>query len=194
MTALPEGDRAAEARLVERARTDAEAFGLLYDRYVGRVYRYAHGRTGSHPHAEDLTAQTFYQALERLDSYQDRGLPFGAWLFRIAHNAVLDHARQLRPALPLDDVQSGPLEPTSMDPLPEDALLRGEQLDRVWQAVAGLPLMQRRAVTLYFARGLSHVEVGQVIGRSEPATKQLVYRAVKTLRRQLAGGEGERDE
>ena len=81
-----------------------------------------------------------------------------------------------------------------MDPLPEDALLRGEQVDRVWRAVAGLPLMQRRAVTLYFARGLSHGEVGQVIGRSESATKQLVYRAVKTLRQQLTSKEAERDE
>jgi RNA polymerase sigma-70 factor (ECF subfamily) len=189
MTAIPDDERAAEARLVARARSDPEAFACLYDRHVTGVYRYVYRRTGSHEDAEDITARTFHRALERLDGYEDRGLPFGAWLYRIAHNAVVDHYRGRDPATTLDGLSADGWQPPSDEPLPEDALVHSESVDEAWAAVARLPLMQRRAVTLYVARELSHAEVGRIIGRSETATKQLVYRAVKTLRLRLAAGE-----
>jgi RNA polymerase sigma-70 factor (ECF subfamily) len=183
-------ERTDEADMIERARTDPEAFGRLYDEHLPGVYRFLYRRCRSHHDAEDLTAQTFHRALERLETFEWRGLPFRAWLFRIAHNALIDYYRRDRGGLSLDDLGAAGFEPQGEDGRAFDsALEQGEQVDAAWAAVAALPIMQRRAVTLYFARGLSHAEVGRAIGRSEAATKQLVYRAVKSLRSRLTAEE-----
>jgi RNA polymerase sigma-70 factor (ECF subfamily) len=183
---------AEEATLIERARSDPEAFGVLYDRHLPRVYRYVYARCGNHTDAEDLTAQTFHRALERFETYEWRGLPFAAWLFRIAHNLIVDRARRGQGSASLDGLGERGFEPAgSIDGRTfDDGLMRDEAVDAAWLAVRGLPPMQRRAVTLYFSHGLSHAEVGRTIGRSETATKQLVYRAVQTLRSRLATVEG----
>jgi RNA polymerase sigma-70 factor (ECF subfamily) len=175
-----------EAALVARARTDPNAFALLYDRYVERVYQFAYRRLASHADAEDVTAQTFHRALEHLGRYEWRGLPFGAWLFRIARNLVVDHLRAAGAPLSLDEVSANGAEPADADTwLPEEALIARDEVQAAWAAVATLPPLQRRAVVLRFGRDLSHAEVGQIIGRSEAATKQLIYRAMLTLRARL---------
>jgi RNA polymerase sigma-70 factor (ECF subfamily) len=180
-------DLTEEAAIVEQARTDPDAFGRLYDEHLPGVYAFLYRRCHSHQDAEDLTAQTFHRALERLDTFEWRGVPFRAWLFRIAHNALIDYYRRHRGALSLDGLGDAGFEPPGEDGRVIDGELeRDEQVDAAWVAVAELPPMQRRAVTLYFAHGLSHAEVGRTIGRSEAATKQLVYRAIKTLRSRLA--------
>jgi RNA polymerase sigma-70 factor (ECF subfamily) len=183
---------AEEATLIDRARSDPEAFGVLYDRHLPRVYRYVYARCSNHTEAEDLTAQTFHRALERFETYEWRGLPFAAWLFRIAHNLIVDRARRGPGSASLDGLGEQGFEPTgSIDGRSfDDSLMQKEAIDSAWVAVRGLPPMQRRAVTLYFSHGLSHAEVGRTIGRSEAATKQLVYRAVQTLRSRLATMEG----
>jgi RNA polymerase sigma-70 factor, ECF subfamily len=173
-----------ESLLVERARTDANAFAALYDRYVQRVYRYAYRRLGAHAEAEDLTAQTFQRVLESLPQYQVRGLPFDAWLFRIAHNLVVDRYRLHRPSISVDALDQAS-EPDSGADSMDEALGEREEIDAAWRAVDHLPPLQRRAVVLRFGRDLSHAEIGPIIGRSEAATKQLIYRAMKTLRRNL---------
>jgi RNA polymerase sigma-70 factor, ECF subfamily len=173
-----------EGLLVERARTDANAFAALYDRYVQRVYRYAYRRLGAHAEAEDLTAQTFQRVLESLPQYQVRGLPFDAWLFRIAHNLVVDRYRLHRPSISVDALDPAS-EPDSGADSMDEALGEREEIDAAWRAVDHLPPLQRRAVVLRFGRDLSHAEIGPIIGRSEAATKQLIYRAMKTLRRNL---------
>lgn len=182
-SAASETDLVREAALVERARTDADAFAGLYDCYVERIYRYLFRRLASHEDAEDLTAQTFRRALEGLPQYQWRALPFGAWLFRIAHNLVVDRHRGHGVALSLDTLIEDGFEPADRGTSgPEACLVQREEADAAWAAVARLPPLQRRAVTLRFGRNLSHSEVGVIIGRSEAATKQLIYRAMQTLR------------
>ncbi len=179
-------ERSDEAALVARAHSDAEAFGALYDRYVLRVYRFALRRLGNHAEAEDVTAQTFHRAFEALGRFEWRGAPFGALLFRIAHNAVVDRRRAGAPPVSLDGASEAGFEPADAGAVaPDEALLLQEDLDAAWAAVARLPALQRRAVTLRFGRDLSHAEVGVIIGRSDAATKQLVYRAMKTLRELL---------
>jgi RNA polymerase sigma-70 factor (ECF subfamily) len=175
-----------EAALVARARTDPQAFALLYDRYVERVYQFAYRRLASHADAEDVTAQTFHRALEHLDGYEWRGLPFGAWLFRIARNLIVDHLRAAGAPLSLDEISVNGMEPADAETqLPEQALIAQDEARAAWAAVAALPPLQRRAVVLRFGRDLSHAEVGRLIGRSEAATKQLIYRAMLTLRARL---------
>jgi len=81
----------AEDRLIELAKGDAEAFGELYQRHVDRIYNYVFYRTGNVADAEDLTARTFHQALGSIHRYVDQGVPFAAWLYRIAHNLVANY-------------------------------------------------------------------------------------------------------
>jgi RNA polymerase sigma-70 factor (ECF subfamily) len=177
---------ALEEALLTRAAASPEAFGALYDRYVGRVYRYAFRRLGSHQDAEDVTAQTFRRALEALDRFEWRGVPFGAWLFRVAHNQIVDRHRSGGRPLSLDGLSDGGANFEDGDAVaPEQRAIAREEGGAAWAAVAKLPALQRRAVTLRFGRDLSHAEVGLIIGRSEAATKQLVYRAMKTLREEL---------
>lgn len=167
-----------DQQLVARAQKDSQAFGALYDGYVDRVYRYCYRRTGSHYEAEELTAQTFRRALEALPKYEWRGAPFGAWLFRIAGNLIVDGSK--RREVPIDGrdfEQPGPQ--------PVDGLLEAEEIDELWQAVYRLPLHQQQVLVLRFAQGLSTREVARIVNRSETATKQLVYRSLKALRERL---------
>lgn len=182
---LRQFDAATERKQIELARSDLRAFGPLYDRYVDPVYRYCYRRTGSHTSAEDLTAQTFRQAIESLPAYEWRGAPFGAWLFRIAHNLVADQLKKKK-AVSLDGMVEDGFDPAGNDDLPDAQVVACQERDAAWQEVAKLPPMQRRALTLYFGRDMTHAEVGRVIGRSEPATRQLVFRGVQTLRSRLS--------
>src|SRR4051812_35888267 len=90
-----------EAALVRAAAADASAFAALYERYVARVYRFVRPRCASSDEAADLTQQVFVKVAEALPGYRERGVPFVAWLFRIARNTTIDHARRRRPAVPL---------------------------------------------------------------------------------------------
>ncbi len=177
---------AEEQVLLARAVASPEAFGELYDRHVGRIYRYAFRRLGSHQDAEDVTAQTFRRALEALDRFEWRGVPFGAWLFRVAHNQIVDRRRADGRPLSLDGLSEVGASFEDGDAVaPDERAIAREAGSAAWAAVAKLPALQRRAVTLRFGRDLSHAEVGAIIGRSEAATKQLCYRAMKTLREEL---------
>ncbi|HEX6510518.1 MAG TPA: RNA polymerase sigma factor, partial [Chloroflexota bacterium] len=97
-------DAGDERRLVERARTDGDAFGQLYAIHVDRVFRYLRTYTESEDDAADLTQNVFLRVLEALPRYQERGLPFRAWLFRIARNAATDTFRRRRRTLPWDHI------------------------------------------------------------------------------------------
>src|SRR5919201_2442451 len=95
-----------EPQLVERAKRDPDAFGALYEKYVDRIYSYVYYRTGDAREAEDLTARVFYRALTHIPEFNQRGAPFVAWLYRIAHNLVANWRpdKSPHPALPLDDL------------------------------------------------------------------------------------------
>lgn len=178
-----EAELAHERLLVEEARVSREAFGLLYDRYVVRIYRYAYARTGSHQDAEDLTSETFRRALEHIGSYRWQGSPFGAWLHRIATNLIIGRYRKERPEEPLDGV----FGLANGDPGPEQVALVRQETRSLWSAVDTLPPDQRRAVVLRFSHGLKGREIAERMGRSEGAVKQLLYRATVALRERLAG-------
>ncbi len=176
-------DHAAEALVVAQARHDPAAFGLLYERYVDRIYAYIYHRVGNAQDAEDLTARTFYRALDRFDTYEDRGLPFAAWLFRIAHNLVAnwhrDHSK--RRFLSLDRLWSHSHEHGT----PEQQLEQEERSEALWSAIERLP-EDRRSLLLYkFGSRLSNLEIGQLMDKSESAVKSLYFRTLATLRKDL---------
>ena len=173
-----------EARLVTRAvQRDSEAFGQLYEQSLQRIYRYVFYRVNSVSEAEDLTEQVFLKAWEAIDRYEQRGVPFLAWLYRLAHNLVVDHYRAQRQLVPLDDVRE--TEESSEDiEASVEAQLDAEELRL---ALRCLSPEHQQLITLRFVEGLSHAEVAQIVGKSEGATRVVQYRALQALARALNG-------
>jgi len=175
-----------EAVLVERARAgDRQAFGELYDRYAALTYRHIHCLVGDRQTTEDLTAQTFLQALQAIDRYEERGMPFQVWLLRIARNLAINHWRFRRSHSPGNNgAERGNCMP-SPESLCEAKLLEEE----VWGAVRHLRGDQRQVIILRFVDGLSYPDVAQVLGKSTGAVRVIQYRALSALRRALEDGD-----
>jgi RNA polymerase sigma-70 factor, ECF subfamily len=172
-----------EAALVVRAQSEPEAFGILYERYVERVYAYIYHRVGNVQDTEDLTARTFYRALDKLATYEDRGLPFSAWLFRIAHNLVANWHRDRgrRRFLSLDRLWSHSREGDTPDAQVEQA----ETQEALWAAINRLPAERRDLLLYKFSSRLSNLEIGQLMDKSEGAIKSLYFRTLAALRKDL---------
>lgn len=168
-----------DAALVARAKDDPHAFGLLYDRYAERVYRYCYRRLGSREAAEDATSAVFVNALAALPRYREGG-SFAAWLFAIAHHAVIDAYRQHGADASLEEAG----DRIDLDPSPEEAALAHETRTTIWGLVTKLPADQRRVVELRLA-GLTGAEIATSMGRSRLSVKMLQFRAMSTLRRRL---------
>ena len=177
------GNAEDDAALVARARLEPEAFGLLYERYVDRIYAYIYHRVGNAQDAEDLTARTFHRALDALDNYQERGLPFAAWLFRIAHNLVANWHRDRgrRRFLSLDRLWSHRTEEHD----PEGELEKKETQAALWVAINQLPAERRDLLIYKFSSRLSNLEIGELMDKSESAIKSLYFRTLSTLRKEL---------
>jgi len=173
-----------ELLLVRAARADVAAFAPLYARYQPRVYRYLRLRVHSDEDAADLTQQVFIQALDALPRYRERGLPFAAWLFRIARNAVIDAQRRSRHRAhsPLDGLPEALLVSSSDGP--EAAILRQERIDRLRELLAELDPEKRELLGLRFAAGLSSREIAPVVGKREQAVKRQLTRIIQSLREQ----------
>ncbi len=172
-----------ESWLVLQARQEPAAFGVLYERYIDRIYAYIYHRVGNVQDTEDLTARTFYRALDKLDTYEDRGLPFSAWLFRIAHNLVANWHRDRgrRRFLSLDKLWSHAREGDT----PEAQLEQEEKSEALWAAINRLP-KERKDLLLYkFSSRLSNLEIGEMMDKSESAIKSLYFRTLATLRKDL---------
>jgi len=179
-------DSVDEMALVEQARTDSEAFGLLYEQYVDRIYSYVYYRTGNHHDAEDLTAKVFYQAMNHISAYTQRGAPFSSWLYRIAHNLVANWYRDKsrRQVISLERLlvvghrsEEGPFEQAALN----------EQRKALVATIRCLPTDRQQLLILKFVEHLSNAEIGQILGRSEGAVKSLYRRTLLALREELLG-------
>ena len=162
---------------------DAEAFGQLYDQHFDRIYRYLAFKTGDRTEAEDLTQQVFLKAWDAIGSYKPKGTPFASWLFRIAHNQLVDHLRKQSKR------KEAPLEETVMAPSSSDPSLIAEKNLRIEELAAAcehLTEAQREVISLRFAAGLSTAEVAKAMGRSEGAIKQLQHSALVALRKTMS--------
>jgi RNA polymerase sigma-70 factor (ECF subfamily) len=166
-----------DAELVAAAQRDPAAFAPLYVRYSDAIYRYCARRLGDPEAAADATATVFVRALAALPRFRERS--FRAWLFRIAHNEVIDAYRRSahRRHAPLDSIVG--LQAAS--PTPEEVALAGDEWATLTRLLATLPEGQRRVVELRLA-GLSGEEIAFALGRSQSAVKMLQFRAVKALR------------
>ncbi len=180
-----------DAALIARAKEEPEAFGLLYERYVGRIYNYIYYRTGNHQDAEDLTARTFYRALKHISRYVDQGAPFSAYLYRIAHNVVANwhRDRNRRRIVSLDTLVIVTRERDE----PEAIAERRDEQEMLLQAIRQLPPERQQLIILKHVEQMSNVEIAEIMGRTEGAIKSLYHRTLVALREKLIheGHEGE---
>ena len=169
------GLESADALLVAAAQADRRAFAALYRRYAIPIYRYCYTRLGECEAAEDATGEVFTKALAAFDRYHDGA--FAAWLFRIAHNVVVDQQRRRRPLAPLDAAN----ERAHPDRGPDDLAIARDTGERVRAALAQLPVEQRAAIELA-AAGWSGQQIADALCRSTAAVKMLRFRAMGRLR------------
>ena len=177
MRALEIKDETGERMLIEAAQRDPSCFADLYESNFERVYAYIASRVRDRDAAQDLTAEVFQEALANIGSFEWRGVPFVAWLMRIASNAIADRWQRRAKEPPLPD---DPME----EPGVEDEIERRAMLS---QLVDALPEDQRHVVIRRFVEQRSIREIAQELGRSEGAVKQLQFRALQTLRADLVG-------
>jgi RNA polymerase sigma-70 factor (ECF subfamily) len=171
--------------LVELAqRGDAEAFGMLYERYVDVVYRYVYVRVGGKQLAEDITSETFLRALRRMDSFSWQGRDIAAWFITIARNLITDNAKSARFRMEVTTADMLDAD-RRVDPVDQEVLDKVRD-ERLLEAVKKLKPEQAECVVLRFLQGLTLAETAKVLGKSEGAVKQLQLRAVRALHRELA--------
>ena len=172
-----------EQELVTLAKTDREAFGELYERYVTKIYNYIYYRTSNQHDAEELTARVFFRAMSHIENYVDKGVPFQAWLYRIAHNLVANWHRDRgrRRIIPLDEFVVSSLSSEAPDHHAEDT----EERDRLMAAIKRLPPERQQLLVLKFVDHLSNAEIGEIMERTEGAIKSLYHRTLTALRDDL---------
>ncbi len=180
---LPDSEYKEEDVLARASQGDKDAFGELYERYTERIFNYVYYRTGNVHDAEDLTARVFQRAMNHIHNYTDRGVPFSAWLYRIAHNLVANwhRDRSRRQEIPIDDL---PVLPAKGEH-PEATLVRTEEQDALLRLIRRLPSDRQNLLILKFVENLSNAEIGQIMGRSEGAVKSLYHRTLLALRDEI---------
>jgi RNA polymerase sigma-70 factor (ECF subfamily) len=170
--------------LVEAAQKDPARFAELYENNFERVYAYVVRRVGDRTETEDLTAEVFHHALAKLSSFEWRGVPFAAWLYRIAANLISDRWQRTRREQGLDD-------PEQIEAI-EAGNQEFEEVERratLFRLVTSLPAEQQRVVVLRFVEEKSIKEVAREIRKTEGAVKQLQFRALTTLRARMEGAD-----
>jgi RNA polymerase sigma-70 factor (ECF subfamily) len=172
-----------EESLIEQARHDPEAFGQLYERYLNRIYAYIFYRTGDVREAEDLTARVFYRALAHIAEYDQRGAPFVAWLYRIAHNLVANWHRDRgrKRELALTEV----LLLGHVTDAPDRSAEQDEEAAVLLEAIRRLPDERQELLILKFVDDLPNREIGKILSRTEGAVKSLYHRTLLALRADL---------
>ena len=173
-----------ERRLIEAAQQDPGRFAALYELHFERVYAYVWRRVANREAAEDVTSEVFHHALANLPRFEWRGAPFGAWLMRIAANAIADRWR--RGSREQTDALAN--DPASAEPNPEEIEIRAQ----LFRLVQELPAEQRKVVQMRFAEEKSIREIARALGRTEGAVKQLQFRGIQTLREEAAKVSGQK--
>jgi RNA polymerase sigma-70 factor (ECF subfamily) len=173
-----------ERRLIEAAQQDPSRFAALYEIHFERVYAYVSRRLANRDAAEDVTSEVFHQALANLPRFEWRGAPFGAWLMRIATNAIADRWR--RGSREQTNALANDL--SSAEPSPEEIEIRAQ----LFRLVQELPVDQRKVVQMRFGEEQSIREIAHALGRSEGAVKQLQFRGMQTLRDEAAKVSGKK--
>lgn len=171
-----------EINLIELAKREPEAFGLLYEKYINRIYNYIYFRVGSAQDAEDITTRVFMKAYDNIGRYRHMGLPFSAWLYRIAHNQVANFHRDNSRGreISIDEMLMPP--PQLKTDHPESSALKQESINYLMSLINDLHADKRELIMLKFVHKLSNEEIASALGRTEGAIKSLYHRTLLELR------------
>ena len=165
------------------AKGDGEAFASLYEEYFDRIYRYLYLRLGNQSDAEDLAQEVFVKALEAIGGYKWRGLPFASWLFRIAHNLMVDLLRKQSKVAQ----EAGEDIPAGGETDPAALAERNLEVARLIDNMDRLSPAQKEVLSLRFGAGLPIAEVAHLLGKSPGTVKALQYNGIVALRKRLTG-------
>ena len=172
-----------EQELVARAaRGDVDAFSKLYEENFDRVYRYLYVRLGNEAESEDLAQEVFAKVLEVIGSFQWRDVPFASWLFRIAHNKMIDYIRKEKR---VERADSDETVLSLDDPDPAEMAEKNLQLEKVRHNIGKLSPAQREVIWLRFGAGLTTTEVASALGKSTGTVKALQYNGIVALRKMM---------
>jgi RNA polymerase sigma-70 factor (ECF subfamily) len=160
-----------------------EAFSYLYEKNVTKIYNYIFYRIGSAPDAEDITSRVFYRAFGHIKSYVDKGVPFSAWLYRIAHNLIANWHRDntRRKEVPLEDHVDLPVKSDH----PEIALEKTQEMELLLKGIRRISADRQQLILLKYLDNLSNAEIAQIMGRTEGAIKSLYHRALIALKEEI---------
>lgn len=181
---MPGIDNDEKALVAAASAGDADAFGEIYMRHLDAIYRYVYFRVQDSKDAEDLTEQIFLKAWEALPGYKDKGYPFSSWLYRIAHNTVIDFHRHRKTIQPMPLVEEINWPNESIGTL--DQLIKTEELHSLTQALSELPDTQQTVIILRFVEGLSHEQIAGIVQKSSGACRTIQYRALAALQQTLS--------
>jgi len=167
--------------LVKKAKKgEAEAFGLIYDQYLERIYRFIYLKVSNREEAEDLSQQVFLKAWEAIYRFEDEGLPFTSWLYRIARNLVIDFYRTKKQNIALEENIAIEAVKNS-----EEKILENDEKEELIRALKELTEEQKDVIILRFIEGLSYKEIAKITKKNQPALRILQYRALNKLRKIL---------
>lgn len=174
--------------LVQRAKSDAEAFGELYDEFYNPIFSYVLRRTARVDVAQDVTSEVFFKALKNLEQFRWRGVPFSSWLYRIASHEIANHFRKSkRRQVSLEKVENSiNISNTSTDTellQAEEELRRHEEYLALHESISRLPLKYQEVITLRFFEDKQLKEIGDILGKKEGTIKSLLHRGLERLRK-----------
>ena len=170
---------------------DQRAFAQLYERHFDKIYRYVALKIGDRIEAEDMTQQVFLKALKSISSFKWEGIPFSAWLYRIAHNQVVDHLRKKRKQLTAASFDESLASSASRDSNPQQLAEHSLDIEQLLSATQRLTESQREVISLRFTSELPIAEVAKIMKKSEGAVKALQHSAIVALRKALLVSENE---
>lgn len=176
-------NRSCEDLVRQAVQGDAQAFGALYNLYLDAIYKYIYYRTGKALVAEDLTERVFLKAWSGIGNYEQRGIHFSSWLYRIARNTAIDYYRTKREEVPFAIDPPTLAEEEGLTP--EQLLLSKEEVKELQRAISQLPEEQQQVIILRFVEGLSYVQVSEIMGKSEGACRVIQHRTLMALSRLL---------
>jgi len=175
-----------EKDVVSRAiKGDGKAFAQLYEEHFDKIYRYVYLKVGNEAEAEDLTQDVFVKALEAIGSYRWRNLPFASWIFRIAHNQVIDYFRKQGKVekVDLEDDDAVPADESNPAHIAEQKF----EIAELRENIKKLSPSQREVISLRFGAELSTAEIAEALGKSAGTVKALQYNGIVALRKMMLG-------
>ncbi|HRY77056.1 MAG TPA: RNA polymerase sigma factor [Candidatus Paceibacterota bacterium] len=168
-------------QLIKKAQKgDAEAFGLVYDNFLDRIYRFIYLKVSNREEAQDLAQQAFMKAWEAINGFEDEGLPFSSWLYRIARNLVIDFYRVQKNNVSLDE-GIGIMHPDDL----EERMFKSQKQEEIRKALRDLTDEQRDIIILRFVDDLSYKEIGKITKKNPAALRILQHRAINKLRKSV---------